>query len=71
MAVPKVIRLSSNRLRDLLIAAILLLLLAQNGWPALRALAFPLGFLLFMAPFPTAVMEWIEATLQHRSAASD
>jgi hypothetical protein len=39
MTVPKLIRLSSNRLRDLLVAAILLLLLAQNGLPALRALA--------------------------------
>jgi exosortase C (VPDSG-CTERM-specific) len=36
----------------------------------LRALAFPLGFLLFMAPFPTAVTGWIETALQNSSASA-
>lgn len=38
------------------------------GRRSLRAMAFPLGFLVFMAPFPTAVMEWMEVALQHASA---
>jgi exosortase C (VPDSG-CTERM-specific) len=38
------------------------------GRQTIWALAFPLGFLVFMAPFPSAVIQWIESTLQHRSA---
>lgn len=38
------------------------------GRQTLRALAFPLGFLVFMAPFPSAVIQWIESSLQHWSA---
>lgn len=38
------------------------------GRATLRALAFPLGFLFFMAPFPTAVSDGISAALQHTSA---
>lgn len=38
------------------------------GRQTLWALAFPLGFLVFMAPFPSALNHWIEAMLQHRSA---
>lgn len=41
---------------------------ASLGPATLRALAFPLGFLLFFAPFPSAVTAGIEAFLQHRSA---
>lgn len=36
----------------------------------LRALAFPLLFLLFLSPFPSAVREWIEIELQHASASA-
>jgi exosortase C (VPDSG-CTERM-specific) len=49
----------------LLFAGLCALLLGRHTF---RALAFPLGFLLFMAPLPTAIMEWIEVALQHRSA---
>jgi exosortase C (VPDSG-CTERM-specific) len=38
------------------------------GRATLRAIAFPLAFLVLMAPFPTAVTNGIEAWLQHRSA---
>lgn len=34
----------------------------------LRELAFPIGFLIFLVPFPVAVKDAIEAFLQHRSA---
>jgi exosortase C (VPDSG-CTERM-specific) len=34
----------------------------------LRTYAFPLGFLLFMVPMPTSLMETIETVLQHGSA---
>lgn len=40
------------------------------GRDTLRAVAFPLGFLVFMAPFPTAVLDWIEAGLQQWSASA-
>lgn len=38
------------------------------GRAALSALAFPLGFLLFMVPFPQVVRDGMEAWLQHSSA---
>jgi exosortase C (VPDSG-CTERM-specific) len=38
------------------------------GRQALRALAFPIGFLIFLVPFPVIVREAIEWFLQHRSA---
>jgi len=38
------------------------------GKESLRVMAFPLVFMVFMAPFPTAVREWIEAVLQQGSA---
>ncbi|HEX5399667.1 MAG TPA: exosortase/archaeosortase family protein, partial [Verrucomicrobiae bacterium] len=38
------------------------------GGNMLRALAFPLGFLIFMAPIPTVAMPSIDAFLQHGSA---
>jgi len=38
------------------------------GSNTLRALAFPLGFLVFMAPFPSTFTNWLEAFLQHGSA---
>jgi exosortase C (VPDSG-CTERM-specific) len=39
------------------------------GRPRLRALSFPLGFLVFFSPIPTAWMGPIETFLQHGSAA--
>lgn len=38
------------------------------GSDALRAIAFPVAFLFFMAPFPSAVLNWIESFFQHASA---
>jgi exosortase C (VPDSG-CTERM-specific) len=38
--------------------------------PTLRALAFPLGFLVFMVPFPVFIQTWMETVLQHGSAAA-
>jgi exosortase C (VPDSG-CTERM-specific) len=38
------------------------------GRKILRALAFPLGFLVFMVPIPTFLLVWIETFLQHGSA---
>jgi exosortase C (VPDSG-CTERM-specific) len=38
------------------------------GWQTLRALAFPIGFLIFLVPFPVIVRDAIEWFLQHRSA---
>jgi exosortase C (VPDSG-CTERM-specific) len=38
------------------------------GRQSLRALAFPLGFLIFLVPFPVIVRDAIESFLQHRSA---
>jgi len=40
------------------------------GRRRLRALAFPLAFLIFMVPFPTVVREGLETFLQHGSAAA-
>lgn len=55
-------------------AAFLLLLLALwvtlLGRAAARAAAFPLGFLIFMVPFPTFAVEGIEVFLQHTSASA-
>lgn len=39
------------------------------GRETLRTLAFPLGFLVFIIPMPTAVVDAIESFLQHQSAA--
>ncbi len=38
------------------------------GAGTLRRLAFPLSFLVFAIPFPTVVLRWIVACLQHGSA---
>ena len=38
------------------------------GKQTLRTLAFPLGFLIFLVPFPVIVRDAIESFLQHRSA---
>ena len=38
------------------------------GRQTFRALAFPLGFLIFLVPFPVIVRDAIESFLQHRSA---
>jgi exosortase C (VPDSG-CTERM-specific) len=52
--------------------AFLLLLLSGSllvlGPAALRAIAFPAAFLIFMVPFPAALLGWIESFLQHGSA---
>ena len=48
----------------LLIGAVCLCL----GRQTLRALAFPIGFLIFLVPFPVVVRDAIETFLQHRSA---
>jgi exosortase C (VPDSG-CTERM-specific) len=39
------------------------------GKQTLRALAFPLGFLVFMVPIPTLLQTWMETFLQYGSAA--
>jgi len=39
------------------------------GKPTLRALAFPLGFLLLMVPIPMLLQTWMETALQYGSAA--
>jgi exosortase C (VPDSG-CTERM-specific) len=61
---------------DVLAAHILSLLFFLNGTAAwvlgrktLRSLAFPLAFLIFMVPFPTAMRMGLETFLQHGSAA--
>jgi len=38
------------------------------GRQTLRVLAFPIGFLIFLVPFPVIVRDAIESFLQHRSA---
>ena len=38
------------------------------GRQTIRALAFPIGFLIFLVPFPVIVKDAIESFLQHRSA---
>jgi exosortase C (VPDSG-CTERM-specific) len=52
--------------------AFVLLFLGLCAWhlntALLKQIAFPLGFLFFMVPFPHALTEWIEATLQTHSA---
>jgi len=52
--------------------AFLLLFASVCAWflgrDLLKAVCFPLGFLIFMAPFPTAVHQAMEAFLQHWSA---
>ena len=40
------------------------------GWPTLSGLLFPLGFLVFLIPFPTGLHVGIETALQHASAAA-
>jgi exosortase C (VPDSG-CTERM-specific) len=40
------------------------------GRETLREMAFPLGFLVFMAPFPSFLRDWIELMSQHSSAAA-
>ncbi|MDB6077311.1 MAG: exosortase VPDSG-CTERM-specific [Akkermansiaceae bacterium] len=51
----------------LLFAGVCMLFLGRQ---TLRAITFPLGFLVFMAPFPTSVTEWIGTKLQHTSASA-
>jgi len=38
------------------------------GQETLRALVFPLGFLIFLVPFPVFFQSWMETVLQHGSA---
>ena len=40
------------------------------GKETLQAIAFPIGFLVFMVPFPVFLHNWIVAFLQHGSAAT-
>lgn len=40
------------------------------GKETLRAIAFPIGFLVFMVPFPAFLRDWIDVFLQHTSAAA-
>jgi exosortase C (VPDSG-CTERM-specific) len=40
------------------------------GWPPLRAVSFPLGFLVFMIPIPTFLLDRITLFLQYGSAAA-
>ncbi len=51
-----------------------LLLGSVCGWflggQTLRAIAFPLGFLLLLVPFPVFFRSWVETLLQHSSAAA-
>lgn len=68
---------SPMNLEDRLAYSILALVLFFGGVCALflgrqtvRAIVFPLGFLLLMAPFPTSLTEWIESVLQDWSALS-
>jgi exosortase C (VPDSG-CTERM-specific) len=49
----------------LLVAAIFIYRLSPN---AVRKISFPLGFLIFLAPFPQAAIDAIEHFLQHTSA---
>jgi exosortase C (VPDSG-CTERM-specific) len=42
-----------------------LMFLGRETW---RAIAFPMGFLIFTAPFPVFLNSWIEGALQHSSA---
>jgi exosortase C (VPDSG-CTERM-specific) len=44
--------------------------LAFLGASTVRSLTFPLGFLVFMVPFPVAFTEWIEVMLQAHSASA-
>jgi exosortase C (VPDSG-CTERM-specific) len=44
--------------------------LAFLGAKTIRAIAFPLGFLVFMVPFPSALVEWIEVMLQAHSSSA-
>lgn len=67
---------ASVQLQDRLSAEILAFVLMFIGLCAtflgretLRSLAFPLGFLVFMIPMPTAMVDLIENFLQHQSAA--
>jgi exosortase C (VPDSG-CTERM-specific) len=39
------------------------------GWDRMRRLAFPVGFLVFLAPFPVIATDWLEEFLRHASAA--
>jgi exosortase C (VPDSG-CTERM-specific) len=38
------------------------------GRPALRSIAFPIGFMILLVPLPASVRAWIEADLQYWSA---
>ncbi len=55
------------------ILAFFFLLMGASAWllgtAAWRSLSFPLGFLIFMVPFPTELLNHFETFLQHASAA--
>ena len=51
------------------VCATVAVIAASLGRAVLKAVVFPLGFLVFMSPIPTAVIPLIELFLQHGSAA--
>jgi exosortase C (VPDSG-CTERM-specific) len=60
-----------DRVSGAILAFILMVAGASAWWlgrRTLAALAFPLGFLLFMVPFPTVIRDAIETFYQHTSA---
>lgn len=64
--------LAANDYLSVMVSAFLALLLSVAlgclGTDVVRAAAFPLGFLVFMIPWPTAVVDAIETGLQYASA---
>lgn len=46
------------------------LLLLRDGWPRLRAVAFPIGFVLFALPIPGKVMSPLQSGLQEFTTAA-
>ena len=53
-----------------LVLSFISLCLAFLGVKTVRSITFPLGFLIFMVPFPIALVEWIEVMLQAHSASA-
>lgn len=72
LAEPAGFNLAHETSLALAMVAYVLFLVATTGYffsrATLRILAFPLGFLLFMAPFPPSWVSGIETFLQHGSA---
>jgi exosortase C (VPDSG-CTERM-specific) len=66
------VEIAANDSLCIIILSFVLFLIAGGAWifgpERARGLAFPLGFLLFMVPFPTFVTHAIEVFFQHASA---